>query len=403
MKKRILLSASIFHALNDATTTVVPMVFPLLYGQGRLITSYSQIGLLSYLGLLVTLLVQYYVVRLSFRLEYQTLMFWSFAGICISLACVPLASSFLTLLLLFLFMRVATSFYHPLMIAWVSKSQPAAGLDLAMGIQSGSGNIGVLLAFLSVGYLAQRWGWKTSLLAWSLFALVLGALGCLAIKGISSKSEVRPSLHFSSWLKVLGRIRHLIPGFIFGGTGWAVTIYYAPSLLNHEFSVPIGRTGLYLSMWIALGTISGYGYGLLSRRFGRRNVYLVSIGAAALSLAVIGFAPGRTVAVSALLVFGVFLLMTYPSMHTFVGSSVSHRDQTQAFSWVSNIQILSGALMALLAGLISDRFGIRAPFLLSALLAAACFIYYAPPGRLNVPSAAETPDPTVSPADFPLE
>jgi len=33
----------------------------------------------------------------SFRLEYQTLMFCSFAGICLSLACVPLASSFLTL------------------------------------------------------------------------------------------------------------------------------------------------------------------------------------------------------------------------------------------------------------------------------------------------------------------
>jgi MFS family permease len=276
------------------------------------------------------------------------------------------------------------------MIAWVSKSQPAAGLDQAMGIQSGSGNIGVLLAFLSVGYLAQRWNWKTSLLAWSVFGLALGTFGCLVIKGISSKSGIRPSLHFSSWLRVLGRIRYLIPGFIFGGMGWAVTIYYAPSLLNHQFSVPIGQTGLYLSMWIALGTISGYGYGLVSRLFGRRKVFLMSIGVTALSLAVIGFAPGRTVAVLGLLVFGVFLLMTYPSIHTFVGSSVPHQDQTQAFSWVSNIQILSGALVALLAGVLSDRFGIRAPFLLSAFLAAICFIYYALPGKLSGSPEAET-------------
>jgi MFS family permease len=391
VKKRILLSASLFHALNDATTTVVPMVFPLLYGQGRLITHYSQVGLLSYLGLLATLLVQYFVVRLSYRLEYQTLMLWSLVGICISLACVPLASSFTTLLLFFLFMRVATSFYHPIMIAWVSKSQPAGGLDHAMGIQSGSGNIGVLLAFLSVGYLAQRWNWKISLLAWSVFGLLLGAFGCLVIKGISSKSEIRPSLHVSSWLRVLGRIRHLVPGFIFGGMGWAVTIYYAPSLLNHEFSVPIGQTGLYLSMWIAFGTISGYGYGRMSRRFGRRTVFLMSIGGAALSLAVIGFAPGRNLAVLGLLGFGVFLLMTYPSIHTFVGSSVPYNDQTQAFSWVSNLQILSGALVALLAGLLSDRFGIRAPFLLSALLAAVCFVYYALPGKLSGAPAMETP------------
>ena len=377
MKNRILLSASLFHALNDATTVVVPMVFPLLYGRGSLITSYSQIGLLSNLGLLTTLLVQFLVVKLSCHIEYKTLLLWSFVGIGISLACLPLASSFLTLLAFFLFMRVVTSVYHPVMIAWISKSQPAHGLDQAMGIQSGSGNIGVLLAFLSVGYLAQKWDWKMPLLAWSVFGLAIGAAGALVIKGVSSRNEIRPSLHFHSWMRVLRRIRHLIPGFIFGGMGWSVTIYYAPSLLNHQFAVPIGQTGLYLSLWIALGTVSGYGYGFLSRRFGRRTVFLTSIGVAALSLAAIGLAPGRTIAVIGLLVFGVFLLMTYPSLHTFTGSSVPHADQTQAFSWVSNIQILSGAVVTLLAGLLSDRFGIRAPFLLSAVLAAACFLFYA--------------------------
>jgi MFS family permease len=381
MKTRILVSASLFHALNDATTVVVPMVFPLLYGRSALITSYSQIGLLSNLGLLATLLVQFLVVKISFHIEYKTLMLWSFVGICASLACVPLSSSFLMLLGFFLFMRVVTSFYHPLMIAWISKSQPASGLDHAMGIQSGSGNIGVLMAFLSVGYLAQKWDWKTPLFAWAIFGLALGILGTLVIKGISSKTEIRPSLQIHSWMKVLGRLHHLIPGFIFGGMGWSVTIYYAPSLLNHQFSVPIGQTGLYLSLWIALGTISGYAYGFLSRRFGRRTIFLASIGVAALSLGAIGLAPSRTGAVIGLLIFGAFLLMTYPSLHTFVGSSVSHVDQTQAFSWVSNIQIVAGALVTLFAGILSDRYGIRAPFILSAILAAACFLYYVLPGR----------------------
>ncbi|MEN6312543.1 MAG: MFS transporter, partial [Acidobacteriota bacterium] len=382
MKNRILLSASLFHALNDATTVVVPMIFPLLYGRGAIITSYAQIGLMSNLGLLTTLLVQFLAVKLSFHVEYRTMMLWSFLGICLSLALIPLASSFLGLLVFFIFMRAVTSFYHPVMIAWVSKSQTARGLDQAMGVQSGSGNIGVLCAFLSVGYLAQKWDWKTPLHVWAVLGLLLGTLGYLALTGISSRGGVKPSLHVSSWLRVLGRIRNLVPGFIFGGMGWSVTIFYAPSLLNHRFAVPIGQTGLYLSLWIGLGTLSGYGYGWISRRFGRRPVFLASIGVAALCLAAIGFAPGRTVAVLGLLVFGVFLLMTYPSLHTFVGSSVPHDDQTQAFSWVSNIQILSGAVISLLAGVLSDRFGIRAPFLLSALLAAACFLYYLLPGHL---------------------
>lgn len=384
MKKRILLSASLLHALNDATTVVVPMVFPLLYGETRLITSYGQIGLLSNLGLLTTLLIQFVVVKISFHIEYRRLMAASVLGICASLALTPQASSFMSLLFFFLLMRLVTSFYHPLVIAWVSKSHAAEGLDQAMGIQSGSGNIGVLAAFLSVGYLAQKWDWKMPLYTWAVLGLVIGALGTFVLKGISSKVEEKPSLGMSSWLRVLKGIRHLIPGFIFGGMGWSVTIFYAPSLLNHAFDIPMGRTGLYLALWIGLGTISGYGYGFLSRRLGRRTVFLMSIGGAAASLALIGLAGSRTAAVAGLLAFGVFLLMTYPSLHTFVGSSARHADQTQAFSWVSNIQIVSGALVSLLAGLLSDRFGIRAPFVLALAIAAGCFVYYAVPGRGGV-------------------
>jgi MFS family permease len=376
MRHRILLSASLFHALNDATTVVVPMVFPILYGRSHLLTSYTQIGWLSNLGLLVTLVIQFLVVKISFHVEYKTLMLASLLGISVSLACVPLATSFWALLLFFLFMRAVTSFYHPVVIAWISKSQPASSLDLAMGIQAGSGNIGVLLAFLSVGYLAQRWDWKMPLFSWAVFSLVLGTAGVLVLRGISSKSEMKPSLRFSSWLKILSEIRHLVPGFFFGGMGWAVTIYYAPSLLNHQFLVPMGQTGLYLSLWMGLGTISGYGYGFLSRRLGRKTVFLMSLGMGTLSLALIGLAPGRTAGVAGLLVFGVFLLMTYPSLHTFVGSSVPHGDQTQAFSWVSNLQMLSGAVVALLSGFLSDRFGIRAPFVLASVLSAGCFLYY---------------------------
>ncbi|HYA49429.1 MAG TPA: hypothetical protein VEG35_06990, partial [Burkholderiales bacterium] len=108
MKHRILVSASLFHALTDAATTVVPMVFPLLYSRSTLITSYSEIGLLSNLGLLATLLVQFLVVRLSCHVEYKTLMMASFVGISASLACVTLSTSFFTLLVFFLFLRVVT-------------------------------------------------------------------------------------------------------------------------------------------------------------------------------------------------------------------------------------------------------------------------------------------------------
>ena len=382
MKKKILLSASLFHALTDAATIVTPTVFPILLSQGLLIKSYAQIGYLSNLGLIATLLVQFLVVRVSFKYEYRSLLLLSGLGICVSLSLVPFARTFVALLLLFLLIRIFTSFYHPLVIAWISKTRSGTGkeLDDAMGIQSGSGNLGAIVAYLSVGYLAQHWTWKTPLYAWSLFGLILAGLGVWILRGVSSRNEERPSLNASSWVQSLKGIRRYIPGFFFGGAGWGVTVYYAPSLLHNKFGIPMGATGLFMALWIGMGTITGYGYGVWSRRFGRKRVFLVSLGGALVSILLVGLAPYRSVAVIGLIAFGGFLLMTYPSLHTFVGSTVRAEGQTQAFSWVSNIQLLSGAIVTLGAGFLSDALGIRVPFVLTGILTLAVFLYYLPRG-----------------------
>jgi len=380
MKKRILLSASLFHALTDAASIITPMVFPILLSQGVLIDNYSQIGILSNLGLLTSLVVQFLVVRISFWSEYRTLMVLSGLGLCASMAVTPLARNYGMLLVFFLLMRVFASFYHPIVIAWVSKSRAGSGreLDDAMGIQSGSGNLGVGLAYLTVGFLAQRWGWKTPLFVWALFGLVLAGLGSWALRGISSRSEEKPSLRPADWHHSLRSIKRFVPGFFLGGAGWSVAVYYAPSLLHNKYGIPMGQTGLFLALWIGLGTVTGYGYGVWSRRFGRKPVFLASLGGAAAALFLLGFAPTKGLAVAGLLAFGGFLLMTYPSLHTFVGSTVPASGQTMAFSWVSNIQLVSGAIVSLVSGIFSDVIGIRFPFVLTGALALAVFLFYAP-------------------------
>jgi MFS family permease len=382
MKKQILLSASLFHALTDAASVITPMVFPLLLAQGFLVANYSQIGILSNLGLLTSLAVQFLVVRISYRSEYRTLMILSGLGLCASLAVIPFARSFATLLLFFLVLRVFSSFYHPIVIAWISKSRAGSGreLDDAMGIQSGSGNLGVGLAYLTVGFLAQGWGWKAPLYVWAAFGLVLAGLGSWALRGVSSRSEERPSLKPADWWRSLRAIRRFVPGFLFGGAGWSVAVYYAPSLLHNKHGIPMGQTGLFLALWIGLGTVTGYGYGIWSRRFGRKTVFMASLGGAAAALFLLGLAPTKGLAVAGLLLFGGFLLMTYPSLHTFVGSTVPASGQTMAFSWVSNIQLLSGAFVSLVAGVLSDIIGIWFPFVLTGVLTLAVFAFYAPRG-----------------------
>jgi MFS family permease len=182
------------------------------------------------------------------------------------------------------------------------------------------------------------------------------------------------------WWRSLRSIKRFVPGFFFGGAGWSVAVYYAPSLLHQKYGIPMGQTGLFLALWIGLGTVTGYGYGIWSRKFGRKPVFMASLGGAAAALFLLGFAPTKALAVAGLLAFGGFLLMTYPSLHTFVGSTVSASGQTMAFSWVSNVQLVSGAFVSLVAGILSDVLGIQFPFVFTGVLTLAVFLFYIPRG-----------------------
>jgi len=372
--RRVLISSSLFHGLNDAATVAVPMIFPILYAQRFIIRSYSQIGLLSNFGLLTTLLFQVLVVHLSQKIEYRHLLVASFVGISLSLFLLPLSSGYSQLFFLYLLFRVFDSFYHTLGMAWVSRTHPRRALDLAMGIQSGSGMFGVFLAFLSFGYLAQFSNWRLPLFVWGGACFLLGLTSYLLIRDHHFSRDAAGRLDMTSWLETAGLICKYIPGFLFGGASWAVTIYFAPSLLYHKFAIPMGRTGLFMAVWIGIGTVTTYLFGPISRRFGRTKAFQVGFAGASLSLLVIGLSPLASLAVSGLFAFGTFLFVIYPALQSCVGNTCPEAVQPQAFSLASNLQMLSGALISLLSGFLSDRFGISAPFVVMGALGAAAVV-----------------------------
>jgi len=375
-QRRVLISASLFHALNDSATVAVPMIFPLLYNQHFIIHNYSQIGVLSNFGLLTTFLFQILVVHFCRRFDYRSMLVLSFAGISFSLVLITFSSSYASLFLLYLFFRVFDSFYHTVGLAWVSRTHPSQGIDLAMGIQSGSGNFGTFLAFIFVGFLAQKFNWRLPLLSWSGVCFLLGGVSFLLVKKMSFRTDDLEPLDFSSWLETMKKIRTYVLGFVFGGACWSVTVYFAPSLLNHKFNIPMGKTGLFLALWIGIGTVITYFFGALSRRYGRSKIYKTGFIGASLSLLLLGASNKPVWAVLGLVLFGMFLFLLYPALQSYVGNTVPSKNQPQAFSLVSNLQMISGALISLLAGVISDRFGIASPFLVMGFLGVGASLFY---------------------------
>jgi MFS family permease len=376
MNKRILLSASIFHAFNDAATVTIPMVLPLLYSQTQLISSYSQIGILSYLGLLVTFVCQVIIVNYAYRFEYRNLLLFSILGTSLLLFMITFSAAFMKFLLFYLIMRGFMSFYHPIGIATVSRSHPDKGLDFAMGIQSGSGNLGVFITFIFMGYASQKFGWEAPLRLWALIGIGLGIAGYIVVRKVTTFRQEFQKPDLSKWAQTLKSIKNFVPGFIYGGACWGITVYYAPSLLHHKFQVPLGKTGLFLAAWIALGAFMPYLFGYLSRKVGRTNIVLFGIGFSTLFVLVLGLSSQKNLTILALLFFGTFLFLIYPAFQSFVAKHIPSPDQTVAFSLVANVLMISGAFGNLLAGLLSDKFGINYPFVFLSLLGAIVISFY---------------------------
>lgn len=363
MKKRILFSASLFHAYNDASTVIVPMIFPLLYSQQFIVKNYSHIGILSNLGLLTTFLCQIVIANYAHKFEYKFYLLFSSFGIALSVLLITLSTDMVSMLFFYLLMRSFTSFYHPVGIATVSKAHPDQGLDFAMGIQSGSGNLGVFIAFISAGYLAQNFGWKMPLYVCAGVCVFLGLTGYFSVRKtyLKGKNPVRPQ--FSSWMEALNDIKPFIPGFIFGGACWGTTVYYAPSLFNHKFHVPIGNTGVFLALWIGTGTVMTYFYGYLSKRKSRSELSMASLVGSTVFLLILGMSQVLGVAAIVLILFGAFLFLIYPALQSYVAEIVPEKNQVLAFSIVANIKMITGAAIVLIAGFLSDNFGINSPFL----------------------------------------
>jgi MFS family permease len=387
MKNRILLSAGLFHSINDAATVTIPMIFPLLYSEQILIKNYSHIGILSNLGLLMTFFFQLLVASKAHHFEYKHMLLFSSLGIAISLFLLSLSWNFFSLILFYLLFRGFVSFYHPVGISMVSRAHPDKKIDFAMGIQSGSGNLGGLIAFISTGILAQSFGWKVPLWSWACVCLILGSLGFISVRKTTSKHEWKElkKIDLTAWIETAKEIKKYLFGFIFGGACWGTTVFYAPSYFNHKFDVPLSSTGFYLALWIVIGAIMTSIFGLISRLMGRRRLSLSSFLGASFFLILLGLSSSLPMSVVSLFFFGFFLFSIYPAFQSYVGNEVRSKNQILAFSIVANIQMLAGAMIVLIDGFLSDRFGIHTPFLFLAVLGIVVSVYYFSSGFGRVP------------------
>lgn len=373
MKIKILSMVSLHHGCNDASVVVLPTIFPILYTEGVLIRQYSDIGTIILIGLVFALLFQLLIGHHAKVYHYRRFLALDALLVGISLLLVTLSKNFMMLALCYMGVRIGTSIYHPVGIAWISQIFSGRNLDRAMGIQSAFGDVGVLVAFVSTGILTEHFGWKVPILLWGILNLAAVIIGLSISRGTTEKKSAQ--MESVSWRQTIRNLKPYMPLLLLGGLAWGVTINYAPSLLNHRLGISMSNTGIILAFWMGAGTLSALFYGRIAELLGRPRTLITAYTIIIASALTIAFSDRTSLTIAVFILYGFALFVTYPANLAFVGSTVDTRNRTAAFSLTSNIMIIGNSVFAFISGFISDAYGINTPFLLLAGAASLILLY----------------------------
>lgn len=364
LQRKVLSTVVLHHLCNDASVVALPAIFPILHDEGILIQKYSDIGTTILIGLGVAVLFQLIIGHNVKRRHYRCCLALDALTVGVSLLLMTLSRNYLMLLIFFIGVRIGTSVYHPVGISWISGTFKGRNLDRAMGVQSAFGDIGVLAAFMSTGFLAQYLGWRSPLLLWGVINLAAVGAGLSLSRGTSEPEAARPDEGRVSWLETIGRLRVFVPVIILGGMAWGITLGYAPSFFDHKLGLSMSETGIVMSCWIAMGTLSSFFYGRIADLLGRHLTITIAYIIIMITTLTLGLSDSVPLTIAAFVVYGVALFVTYPAILSFVSNMIEERNRTAAFSLVSTIQVLGNSLFAFISGFLSDAYGINTPFLL---------------------------------------
>jgi MFS family permease len=271
--------------------------------------------------------------------------------------------------------RVGASVYHPVGISWVGKHYKDE-LDDAMGTQSAFGDAGVILAFASSGFLGVHLGWQVPFLVWGGLALAMAPVGYALTGGLGTRAPPRAAKP-NSWGTILRRVALWIVPLSIGGAAYVITISYGNSFLVDRLGFTTDLADLVIALWIGAGVVAATLFGRISRLLGRFRALSWAFLLIALSGFVISLAPPPVVLIPTFVLFGVALFITYPALFAFISESTDVEIEGATFGVVFGFQLVGGALMGYLAGILADALGIHTPFLLLVALGLGTFVLLA--------------------------
>jgi MFS family permease len=167
--------------------------------------------------------------------------------------------------------------------------------------------------------------------------------------------------HETALLDTLSALRwnrfHTVAVLLFG-LGWALDAFEVTLIgnvmgaLKQRFHLGADGMSLLLAAWFAGLMLGALGFGVLSDRFGRRRVFLVSLVLYGLATLVTGFAPNLVSLLALRLLAGIGVGAEYAAINAAITELVPSRSRGRAAAMVLNFWPLGSFVAALLAWLV---------------------------------------------------
>jgi len=371
---RILSTVSLIHAVNDGSTAVISILFPIFKDIFHL--SYTQVGIITGGGLFISLIAQLVLGRLADGKNVNSFLRTGVLLTSFSLVLLSFSTGFLTLICYIFFMRFATSFFHPIGIGWISRTYKKGRLDWAMGIQSGLADLGAFLAILTTLSITQLTHWTVPLYSWASICIIGLLVSVVLTSHLNKELVFVPKETEKHTFKEvitdafyrMKAIRLLIPAFMISGAAWGVIITYLPLLLTERTTLSLPVIGFLVALWAGVGSITSLSYGRIRSFVNRKKLLVaayITIGILSVLLAVF---TQIIILIVIMILLGIAVFLTYPALFSFISEVTDESVEGWTFGLTFTFQTGGGTILLFLGGVLSDLFGISMPFILLGTL-----------------------------------
>ncbi|MCK4364465.1 MAG: MFS transporter [Thermoplasmatales archaeon] len=374
-KNKILSTVGIYHGFNDGAVVIIPILFPVFKVLFNL--SYTQIGIITGGGLLITLITQIFIGLLSDKKNRRMILSLGVLFLSASLLLLTQIQGFLTLLVFIFLLRFSAGFFHPVGIGWISKIFKKEKLDWAMGMQSALGDFGAFIGILTTAFIVDFRDWSYPFYVWAIIGIFCLFTGLLLTRGIkeditNNEKNKKKKITFKEKLveekEILKAVKFFIPGLIISGSAWGIVVSYLPLLLDEKTVLSLSMIGVVVSIWIGVGTIVCLFYGKIISFFGRKKVIIFSY----IGMGLMGFALSIFTEVFILIIImiilGISTFLTYPAIFSYVSEKTDEAYEGKVFGYLFTVQLGGGTFLLFISGVTSDIWGIWTPFFILGVL-----------------------------------